>query len=72
VPQREAPGAVCSSSWDTDGLLAHSLTDLIEELSTLARNQLRIGDTNHTFPRLTKPNPIQAKALQLLDIKLSK
>jgi hypothetical protein len=47
-------------------------SDLIEELSTLTRNQLRIGTTNHTFPRLTKPNPIQAKTLQLLDIKLSK
>lgn len=55
-----------------DGLPAYSLTDLIEELSTLTRNQLRIGETDHTFTRLTKPNPIQAKALQLLDINPAK
>jgi hypothetical protein len=74
APAQRSPAAKrkAASTRTADGLLAHTLTDLIEELSTLARNQLRIGDTNHTFPRLTKPNPIQAKALQLLDIKLSK
>jgi hypothetical protein len=55
----------------TDGLPAYSLTDLIAELSTITRNQLRIGQTEHTIPRLSKPNPVQAKALQLLDIKLA-
>lgn len=36
---------------------------------TICKNQLRIGDSKHTFPRLTNTNAIQAKALQLLDIK---
>lgn len=54
-----------------DGLPAYNLTDLINELGTICRNQLRIGDTAHTFPRLTNPNTIQAKALELLAIKLA-
>jgi hypothetical protein len=65
-----AAKAKASSARTTDGLPAYSLTDLIEELATLCRNQLRIGNTNHAFPRLTKPNPVQARALELLDIKL--
>jgi hypothetical protein len=56
----------------TEGLPAYSLTDLIEELATITRNQLRIANSKHTFPRLTKPNPLQARALELLDINLSK
>jgi hypothetical protein len=55
-----------------DGLPAYSLTDLIAELGTVCRNQLRIGDNKHTFPRLTNTNQIQAKALALLDVKLGK
>jgi hypothetical protein len=55
-----------------DGLPAYNLTDLIAELGTICRNQLRIGDNNHTFPRLTSPTQIQARALELLDVKLDK
>jgi hypothetical protein len=54
-----------------DGLPAYSLTDLIAELSTVCRNQLRLGEGKHTFPRLTSTNDIQAKALELLDVKLA-
>ena len=55
-----------------DGLPAYNLTDLINELGTICRNQLRIGDSPHTFPRLTNTNTIQAKALQLLNTPLGK
>lgn len=54
-----------------DGLSAYSLTDLIGELGTICRNQLRVGNSKHTFPRLTNTNPIQAKAFELLDVKLA-
>ncbi len=54
------------------GCPAYNLTDLIDELGTICRNQLRIGNSEHTFPRLTNPNPVQAKALKLLNIKLAK
>lgn len=74
APATRSPAAKAktASQRTTDGPPAYSLTDLIEELATITRNQLRIGNSDHTFTRLTKPNPIQAKALQLLDIKLSK
>ena len=54
-----------------DGLPAYNLTDLIAELGTVCRSQLRIGNAKHTFPRLTNTNQIQAKALELLDVKLA-
>jgi transposase len=60
-----------SSHRTPDGLPVYSLTDLIAELGTVCRNQLRIGDSQHTFPRLTNTNEIQAKALELLDVKLN-
>jgi hypothetical protein len=53
-----------------DGFPAHNLTDLLADLGTLCRNQLRIGAAQDTFPRLTTPTPLQAQALELLDIKL--
>jgi Transposase DDE domain len=54
-----------------DGLPAYNLADLIAELGTICRNQLRIATSDHTFPRLTKQNPVQAKALELLNVTLA-
>jgi hypothetical protein len=73
APARRSPAANTKAgrARTPDGLPAYNLTDLINELGTICRNQLRVGDTAHTFPRLTNPNPIQAKALELLDIKLT-
>jgi hypothetical protein len=65
-----AANAKAGSARTADGLPAYSLTDLIAELGTLCRNQLRIGRGKHTFPRLTNTNQAQAKALALLDVKL--
>jgi hypothetical protein len=72
APARRSPAAnaKASSARTEDGLPAYSLADLIAELGTLCRNELRIGDSQHTFARLTTANAVQAKALQLLDIKL--
>jgi hypothetical protein len=73
APAQRSPAAKtkAGSARTTDDLPAYSLTDLIAELGTICRNQLRIGDSQHTFARLTTPNTIQAKALELLDIKLT-
>ena len=72
APATRSPAAKkkAASTRTPDRLPAYSLTDLIEELSTLTRNQLRIGESDHSFTRLTKPNPVQARALELLDTKL--
>ena len=73
APARRSPAANTKAGRDRtpDGLPAYNLTDLIAELGTICRNQLRIGASAHTFPRLTNRNPAQAKALELLDVKLA-
>ena len=74
APARRSPAANTKAgrARTPDGLPAFSLTDLIAELGTVCRNQLRIGDSPHTFPRLTNRNTVQAKALGLLDVTLAK
>lgn len=51
-----------------DGHTAHSFTDLIAELGTLCRNELRLGQAEHTYTRLTKPTDLQARAFELLEL----
>ncbi|MCA1698668.1 MAG: IS1634 family transposase, partial [Actinobacteria bacterium] len=55
-----------------DGHAAHSFIDLIADLGTLCRNEIRIGQGEHTYSRLTKPTDLQAQAFDLLGIKLQK
>ena len=73
APARRSPAAnkKASSHRTPDRLPAYDLPDLIAELGTVCRNHLHISQHAHTFPRLTTPNTIQAKALALLDIKLA-
>jgi transposase len=73
APARRSAAAntKASSHRTPDGLPAYNLTGLIAELGTICRNQLRVGASEHTFPRLTNTNPTQAKALTLLDTKLT-
>jgi hypothetical protein len=66
-----AAKAKAASAVTEDGYPASNLPDLLAELATIARNTIRIGDAEHTFTRLTKPTPLQARALELLDIKLT-
>lgn len=70
APATRSAAAVrkASSARTADGLPAMCLPDLIAELGTLCRNELRVGE--HTFSRLTTPNEIQAKAFELLAVRL--
>jgi len=74
APARRSPAAKtkAASARTPDGHQAHSLPDLLAELGTICRNQVRIGTSQHTFPRLTTPTELQTRALDLLDIKLHK
>jgi len=63
--------AKAGSARTQHGYPAHTLPDLLADLATICRNTLRIGESEHTFTRLTTPTPLQATALQLLDIKLT-
>lgn len=62
--------AKAGSHRTSHGNAAHTLPDLLADLGTLCRNTLRIGESEHTLTRLTTPTPLQATALELLDIKL--
>jgi len=59
-----------ASAKTTDGFAAHSFSDLIADLGTLCRNEVRFGATQNTFTRLTKPTAMQTTAFELLGIKL--
>jgi Transposase DDE domain len=62
--------AKASSHTSPDGHPANTLTDLLTDLGTICRNTVRIGHAEHTFTRLTAPTPLQAHALELLNITL--
>jgi hypothetical protein len=73
APAQRSPAAntKAGSHRTPDGLPAYNLPDLIAELGTICRNQLQIGNNQHTFPRLTNANDLQAKALALLNVTLA-
>ena len=74
APAQRSPQAAAKagSARTADGHVAHSLQDLLSDLGTLCRNTLRIGDSQHTFTRLTTPTELQASALELLNINPGK
>jgi Transposase DDE domain len=49
----------------TTGERTHSYKSLLAELSTLTRNTIRLPGTQATFEKLSQPNPVQARALEL-------
>ena len=52
-----------------DGLPVHSFHSLIADLATLARNTVATAiSPSHHFTIVTRPTPIQRKALDLLDV----
>ncbi|MDR0311276.1 MAG: hypothetical protein LBJ21_06805 [Acidobacteriota bacterium] len=53
-----------------DGFVVHSFATLLSELSTRAKNTCRmISDAKGpTFRQVTKPNSLQAKAFELLEL----
>jgi Transposase DDE domain len=73
APAQRSPHAKATdgSHHTEHGLPAHSLADLLAELGTICRNHVRVGDSEHTFPRLTTPTELQATALELLDVNLA-
>jgi len=65
-----AARAKAGSHTTPDGHPAQTLPDLLADLATIARNQVRIATSEHTYTRLTTPTALQTQALELIDIKL--
>jgi transposase len=51
----------------TAGEPCHSLATLLSELSTRARNTIRVPGTGASFEQLTEPTTTQTRALELID-----
>lgn len=71
APARRSPRAAAKagSARTANGQVAHSFGDLLNDLATLCRNTLQIGNSQHTFTRLTTPTELQANAFELIGIK---
>lgn len=68
----EAGEAKAADKKGADGLPAHSLDTLLEDLATLGRHTIRPSVPKAgTFNKLTNPTETQAKALDLLGVTLS-
>lgn len=68
--QRSARGqAKAGSARTAEGLPASSLPDLLAELGTLCRSELRIGGAGQSFTRLTTMSALQQRAFELLGIR---
>lgn len=48
---------------------ADGFTDLIAELGTLCRNEVRLYPGEHSFRQLTRPTDLQARAFELLGVR---
>ncbi len=53
-----------------EGLPVHSFRTLLQDLATLSRNRTRVRMATATFDRLTRPTPLQARALELPEASL--
>ena len=55
-----------------DGLPVSSFRDLLDTLATLCRNRVRLRGSQASFDQLTDANPLQQRALELLEVNPSR
>ncbi len=53
-----------------EGLPVHSFQTLLADLATVTRNHIVSEATSLEFDRTTRPTPVQARALELLQVTL--
>lgn len=70
APAERSPSgkAKAGSKRTEDGLVVHTLPDLLAELATLCRNQVRILPGENSFTQLTTPTELQTRAFELLNL----
>ncbi len=72
APARVSEGARdrAASKLTADGHPVHSFRTLMEDLSTMVLNQLRLpGQESSLISIVTSPTPVQARAFALLGVK---
>jgi transposase len=71
APRSVAARAKDKTKQTEDGLPVHSFRTLLADLGTLAKNSVRVqGESRSAFYELTRPTPLQQRALELLGIAL--
>jgi hypothetical protein len=70
APAQRSPAAKrkASTKRTENRLPASSFRDLLDSLATLCRNRIRLRGSQASFDQLTETNPLQRRALELLDI----
>jgi transposase len=56
-----------STKTTSTGDPARTIRELLAELATQTRNTIRVADSPATFTKLTRPTPLQTRALELAD-----
>lgn len=69
APRSSAARRKDATKRTADGLPTHSLRTLLADLGTLAKNRVRMNESAAEFDMLTRPTPLQKKALDLLGLK---
>jgi hypothetical protein len=73
APARRSPAALrkAASQKTEEGFTVQSFRDLLAQLGTIVHNQMRRpdGPEGETFPMITRPNPHQRRALELLRVE---
>ena len=54
----------------SDGLPVHSFQTLLADLATITKNRVASQTAGLEFDRITRPTPLQARALELLEVSL--
>jgi hypothetical protein len=74
APAQRSPAAKrkALTKMTDDGLPVHSFRTLLTDLATIARNTVEVRDSGETvrFEKITRPTPVQQRALDLLGVKL--
>jgi DDE family transposase len=70
APAHRSPAATAKTNGhrSRDGHQLHTLADLLADLGTLTRNQVRIPATGHSYQQLTTATALQTRALELLGV----
>ena len=73
APAQRTPAAQrkASSKHTADGLPVHSFQTLLADLATISKDRIQPRLTNAAaFDKLTRPTPVQQRALDLLGVRL--
>ncbi len=72
APAQRSPAAErkARTKWTEDNMPVHSFQTLLKDLATIVKNTIQPRPHAPTFEKVTRPTPLQQRALELLGVKL--